>query len=435
MITRLHTCAYPIVCCVLTRFSSSHHACPAVRKDLLTTFHRMFAHEAFAQLDWIVIETTGMADPAPLIQSLYMDPDCQARIRLDSVLTVVDCKHLPLHLKTRAEQNTTENSNSSTNTSASASASGGSAGAPRTGLQALFNITPAGASSGATATPTEAVLQITFADRVLMNKTDLVTEAELHKLMATVQKINPSAQLIACENAVVPLEDILNIRAFDPLQNKALSAESELKSVNSTPAAPLLVQVDTNGQIVRKTVRLNQKRSKVSPAAAKILEERSKHEVQTVSLVAHSALDLDLFNHWISRLLGDKGGDIYRMKGILWMHGYEEQFVVHGVHMIFDGRRGQRWDSLLRSGAGAGDGREDSSKLSSLSGGEKGKTASFFLCTLVSLSSHGLLLPRTYRPVLHHRCCGRAVLQTCVHRAGPGPRRPAGRLPPVHAQQ
>jgi len=213
----------------------------------------------------------------------------------------------------------------------------------------------------------------------------------------------------------VPLEDILNIRAFDPLQNKALTAEfsSSNSASSATSAVPLLIQVDADGQIVRKTVKLNQKKSKLSAAAAKILSERSKHDVQTVSLVAHSALDLDLFNHWISRLLGDKGGDIYRMKGILWMHGYDEQFVVHGVHMIFDGQRGQSWDSVS-GGVNNGD-SEHTSGLSSLGGGRKCNTGYFLVRSLppVTSDSHQssfiLLLPQVPPPAVQLLPCGSAV--------------------------
>lgn len=326
----------------------------AVRKDLLTTFHKMFSHEAFAQLDWIVIETTGMADPAPLIQSLYMDADCQARLRLDSVLTVVDCKHLPLHLKvppTRAPPPNTD------------------AGEPRTGLRALFNITsvPTASSNSDAANIPEAVLQITFADRILMNKTDLVSEAELQALFLTVQKINPNAQLIACQNSVVPMEDLLNIRAFDPLQNKALSptaqdANNTDSGTDGAASAPVLIQTDAQGQILRRVMKFGTpkatKKGKESAAASKI---RSKHKITTVSLLCHQALDLDKFNTWISKLLTERGADIYRVKGILWMSGHEEQFVAHGVHMIFDGQRGRRWEeveaaSSADASAGAGSG-------------------------------------------------------------------------------
>jgi len=67
----------------------------------LNTFQQLFANDAFARLDWVVIETTGLADPAPLIQSLYMDRGCSAMLRLDSVLAVVDSKHFHLHASTK----------------------------------------------------------------------------------------------------------------------------------------------------------------------------------------------------------------------------------------------------------------------------------------------------------------------------------------------
>ena len=60
-----------------------------MRKDLIDTLHKLFSYDAFKHLDWIVIETTGLANPGPLIQSVYMDTECYKRIRLDSVLTVV----------------------------------------------------------------------------------------------------------------------------------------------------------------------------------------------------------------------------------------------------------------------------------------------------------------------------------------------------------
>jgi G3E family GTPase len=58
----------------------------------------MLLDRSFSKLDWMLIETTGLADPAPLIQSLYMDTECRSFLRLDSVLTVVDAKNLPQHV-------------------------------------------------------------------------------------------------------------------------------------------------------------------------------------------------------------------------------------------------------------------------------------------------------------------------------------------------
>ena len=337
----------------------------------------MFSHEAFAQLDWIVVETTGMADPAPLIQSLYMDAECQARLRLDCVLTVVDSKHLPLHLKTPAAVKPN---------SGGAGAGSVNPSSVLGGLQSIFKITSVGNNAMEEQAVPEAVLQITFADRILMNKIDLVTPEELKQLFKTVQGINPNAMLLACQNSQVPIEDLLNIRAFDPLQNKALlnissggdgsdendiEDENEVKTVDgstsNTNNSPMIIQVGADGKISRKVMKMSMNKQettsskknpttkrplKLSAAGSKLLEAQSKnkasksrHVITTVSLLCDRPLDLDKFNAWASQLLTERGADIYRTKGILWMAGYEEQFVVHGVHMIFDGQRGAPWDA------------------------------------------------------------------------------------------
>lgn len=174
--------------------------CCTVRKDLLRTFHSLFSDEAFSKLEWIVIETTGLADPAPLIQSLYMDDKCAERMRLDAVLTVVDSKHLPIHIK-----------------SSNNGEKGAHGGVP------------------------EAVQQLAFADRILLNKIDLVTDEELQAVVASVVGINPTAQMITCAHSQVPLEEILNIKAFDATRNKALlNAEAATEE-------PKLIQVCREG--------------------------------------------------------------------------------------------------------------------------------------------------------------------------------------------
>ena len=61
-------------------------------------FHTLFKTKAFKSIDWVIIETTGLADPAPVAQTLYMDEECRRQLRLDSVLTVADCNHLGMQL-------------------------------------------------------------------------------------------------------------------------------------------------------------------------------------------------------------------------------------------------------------------------------------------------------------------------------------------------
>lgn len=268
--------------------------CCTVRQDLIKTFQKMFQHDSFALLDWVVIETTGIADPAPLVQSLYMDPQCLARLRLDGVVTMVDSKHLPQQLneiKADIKNNKEEK------------------------------------------TVPESILQLTFADRILLNKIDLVTENELGDLKNKIKSINSEAKLIDCQYSKVLLEDLLNIKAFDPAKNQGLLKKYEFNEnmEKSSSTIPFKIEQDKTGKI--KKTSFNFAKSK----------KHKKDDFSTVSLVSSKDIDLNKFNIWISNLLREKGPDIYRMKGILAMKDYEEQFVVHGVHMIFDGTRGQKW--------------------------------------------------------------------------------------------
>lgn len=276
-----------------------------MRSDLLKTFHRLFADDSFARLDWVVIETTGLADPAPLIQSLYMDEQCRDRLRMDCVLTVVDAKHFPRHLN--APRQTT------------AAAAAGTT-----------------ASMGAHGGISEAVLQVTFADRVILNKMDLVSPAEAQGVMRHIAGINPSAQVLACEHGQIPVTDLLNVRAFDPHQNKALLALDCADSA-VVASAPILIRRDGSGKILRQKVMVDfgsRTADKNAPADTGI---------STVSLTCEESLDLHAFNRWISALLKTQGEAIFRSKGILSMRGHDQQFVAQGVHMIFDGERAAPW--------------------------------------------------------------------------------------------
>jgi G3E family GTPase len=340
-----------------------------------STLHTFYQwHRPFIVCAVVNYPVIGIADPAPLIQTLYMDPECQARLRLDSVLTVVDCKHLPLHLSQAAVRTTPSSVAEAVSAAAGAGGVGAAGSGPGAGLKALFNIKSAGDKSGsdyADKVP-EAVLQISFADRILMNKIDLVSEKELQALFRRVHSINPNAMLFACTNSCVPIHDLLNIRAFDPTLNTALLPENIVATDASEstytdaqqPSPAFVIKVDSDGKIARETVKFDgtavtaasQKKKKaglkLSAAGEKVLAAqaaaKSKHAVNTVSLLCDRPLDLDLFNTWISTMLGEKGENIYRTKGILWMKGYDEQFVVHGVHMIIDGRKGPLWEEGVK---------------------------------------------------------------------------------------
>ena len=135
--------------------------CCTVRGDLMRILGGLMRKKG--NFDGIIVETTGLADPAPVAQTFFMDENVGRQTRLDAVVTVADAKWLNDRLKD----------------------------AP------------------------EAKNQIAFADVILINKTDLVSPAELSEVEARIRAINPYARLHRTERAKIPLHEVLERNAFD----------------------------------------------------------------------------------------------------------------------------------------------------------------------------------------------------------------------------
>lgn len=308
--------------------------CCTVRKDLIQTFHRMFENEAFGKLDWIVIETTGLADPAPMVQSFYADSKCRERLRLDGVLAVVDTKHLPQHLL-KEEQMKKENKGEEK-------------------------------SAGLHGGPMEARLQIVLADVVMLNKTDLVSPEEEADVAKAVRKINSQATVLRSSLSERPsIEQLLNIKAFDVARLPAITA---IDGESESDVKPIVIPRDESGNIIKKKKpvinfsKSKEKREKerqrrgIAAAGAgtgtntSLRVSKVVKGVSTLSLTCAERLSLLAFNAWIFDFLQKKGPDVYRLKGILAFAGYDEVFVAHGVHMVFDGEKSasQKWSDKVK---------------------------------------------------------------------------------------
>ena len=138
--------------------------CCTVRGDLVDTLSRLQARAD--TLDGILIETTGLADPAPVASTFFAVDEVKNGIRLDAFVTVVDAVNLELNL---AQSN-------------------------------------------------EAIEQVTFSDIILINKIDLVSSERLTEIEERVRRLNPMARILHTINAEVSLSDILNVSAFDLVQ-------------------------------------------------------------------------------------------------------------------------------------------------------------------------------------------------------------------------
>jgi G3E family GTPase len=134
--------------------------CCTVRGDLIRIIANLMRRRD--KFDRLVIETTGLADPAPVIQTFFVDEDVQNQTHLDAVVTVVDAKHITQHWDAD-----------------------------------------------------EAIEQIAFADVILLNKTDLVTTEELNILEQRIRSINAMAKIERTQNADVDIDRVLGINAFD----------------------------------------------------------------------------------------------------------------------------------------------------------------------------------------------------------------------------
>ncbi len=135
--------------------------CCTVRGDLVRIIDGLMRRKG--KFDAIIVETTGLADPAPVAQTFFMDEQVGAKTKLDAVVTVADAKWLKERLKD----------------------------AP------------------------EAKNQIAFADVILINKTDLVSPEDLNELEARIRGLNPYARLHRTERASIALEEVLGRNAFD----------------------------------------------------------------------------------------------------------------------------------------------------------------------------------------------------------------------------
>jgi G3E family GTPase len=135
--------------------------CCTVRGDLIRIIGNLLKRKR--TFDAILIETTGLADPAPVAQTFFVDEEVRQRAKLDSIVTVVDAKHLMARLDDSHE----------------------------------------------------AAEQVAFADTVLLNKTDLVSSDELARVEARIRAINPTAAIHRTERCRIPVDDILGRRAFD----------------------------------------------------------------------------------------------------------------------------------------------------------------------------------------------------------------------------
>ena len=223
--------------------------CCTVRGDLTELLDQMY--ERVKDFDGVLIETTGLADPAPVAQTFFVDDNVVERYKLDGIITVVDAKHITQHIDEEK---------------------------------------PEGVEN-------ESVEQLAFADRIMLNKIDLVSEEELGEVEKRIKSINRFAPMYHTENSIIDPKELINIGSFD----------------------------------LERTLEMD----------PEFLDTESEHEhderVTSTSSKFEGALNVNKLERWIGDLMQNKGEDLFRYKGVLAVEGMDQKFVFQGVHMLFGG--------------------------------------------------------------------------------------------------
>ncbi len=370
--------------------------CCTVRGDLIRVLGQLLKRRE--RFDYILIETTGMADPGPVAQTFFLDEDLKDQFVVDAIVTVVDARHFEQHLSELKE--------------------------------------PA--------------IQVGFADVVILNKTDLVSVTDLARIEQKIRGINGTAQVHRAVNAQVPIDVVLGLGAFDldralavdktflepqyPFEwagayqlaagRHILKAAGEhghghaahahddhghdshhdhdhaalrvaLLPMTAATADALAAQIEPAVRVFAEAASPTESGDHIAPAAAPFAlamscmggqyaidiktagayalftehapaefglampmaasAERAfashHHDAEIGSIGIHEerALDARKVNDWLSYLLQSHGEHILRMKGVLNIKGDDRRYVFHGVHMMFDGRPDRAWGNGVRS--------------------------------------------------------------------------------------
>jgi G3E family GTPase len=253
--------------------------CCTVRGDLIRVVSGLMKRKG--GFDAIIVETTGLADPGPVAQTFFVDEDVRAKTQLDSVTTVVDAKHLLLRL----------------------------------------------------ADSREAAEQVAFADQIILNKTDLVTEAELATVERAIRKLNPLAPIHRAQRSNVPLDMVLGRGSFD------LARIEEIQPDFLNPAH------GEAGHVHDEDCDHDHDHHGHDHHGHDHDHDHGHdhgHDVEAsgirgISLTAHKPLNANRVTAWLNEVLQAQGPDILRAKGILDVAGEDRRLVFQAVHMILEG--------------------------------------------------------------------------------------------------
>lgn len=229
-----------------------------VRNDLIEILQKLLARKD--KFDHILVETSGLADPTPVATAFFVDQEIGKHVKLDGIVTLVDAKHIGQHVDDPI-------------------------------LDGRSN---------------QAVDQIVAADRIVINKIDLVSVDDIETLERNMGKLNQTAEIVRSSYGKVELSNILGISGFAP------------------------------SYVAERAQLLN-------------LDHHHHHDhthdatVSSESFVFDEPFDHNRLSEFLSDLLEARGDDIFRTKGILEIKGDQRFFVLQAVHKLIDFRPDHVW--------------------------------------------------------------------------------------------
>jgi len=288
--------------------------CCTVRGDLIRVVAGLMKRQRPGKpaFDAIIVETTGLADPGPVAQTFFVDEDVKAKTQLDSVTALVDAKHVMARLDDSKE----------------------------------------------------AREQVAFADRIILNKVDLATEAELVAVERRLRKLNPLAPIIRAERADVPLDQVLGLHGFD--LERILDINPEFANPAHGEAGHVHDEHcghdhshdhhghdhhahdhdhdhDHHEHDHAHHPDSSDSSDGVSGSVSGARGHDHADDIKGISVSVDGPLNGQKFTAWLDRLLGEQGQNILRAKGIIDVQGEERRLVFQAVHMILEGDLQREW--------------------------------------------------------------------------------------------
>ena len=264
------------ICCVVD-----------VRNDLVKTLQLLL--ERKDQFDHILVETSGLADPTPVAATFFMDNEVAKKVVLDGVVTLVDALHVQPHLDDEA-------------------------------LAEYDN---------------QAVTQIVVADRILLNKSDLVPAAQLAEVEGRIRALNSSAPILRTVQARVDLSLILGLQSFESDALAMTDPDFLDKAHGDHGHGPHDHDHDHHCD-----EHCAHGHDHAADAPAPHSHDPS---VGSVSFLFDRPFDLQRLSHSLNALLAVDGDHIFRVKGILQVQGDERRHVLQGVHRLLEIKPSMPW--------------------------------------------------------------------------------------------